>query len=233
MCGPKYASREKIRISGASAFVTRSQPLEASRENAYVYGECTSGARHLNTPRLIANQAGTTVWRWDQGEPFGNDVPNNNPSGAGAFDFPLRFPGQYFDRETNLAHNSRRDYDPSIGRYVESDPIGLLGGINPYAYVDGKPLRYTDPSGLDNPGMGPYCAPPPDPCPPGGWEECKREVVLKCRIFWGLVCTIPLLSGRAVGAAITGLCIGSFLVICSNADTSSCDKRCPNSKPTS
>src|SRR5437773_86841 len=55
---------------------------------------------HLNTPRMIANSTGTTVWRWDQGEPFGNDVPNNNPSGAGAFDFPLRFPGQYFDRET-------------------------------------------------------------------------------------------------------------------------------------
>jgi uncharacterized protein RhaS with RHS repeats len=67
---------------------------------------------HLNTPRLIANQTGTTVWRWDQGEPFGNDVPNNNPSGAGAFDFPLRFPGQYFDRETNLASTYFRDYDP-------------------------------------------------------------------------------------------------------------------------
>ncbi len=60
---------------------------------------------------MIANSTGTTVWRWDQGEPFGNDVPNNNPSGAGAFDFPLRFPGQYFDRETNLAYNYFRDYD--------------------------------------------------------------------------------------------------------------------------
>src|SRR4029077_810746 len=56
---------------------------------------------HLNTPRFIADDTGTTVWRWDQSEPFGNDVANNNPSGVGAFDFPLRFPGQYFDRETN------------------------------------------------------------------------------------------------------------------------------------
>ena len=56
------------------------------------------------------------MWRWDQGEPFGNDVPNNNPSGLGAFDFNLRFPGQYFDRETNLAYNHFRDYDPAIGR---------------------------------------------------------------------------------------------------------------------
>jgi RHS repeat-associated protein len=103
---------------------------------------------HLNTPRLIANQAGTTVWRWDQGEPFGNDVPNNNPSGAGAFDFPLRFPGQYFDREINLAYNAMRDYDPGIGRYVESDPIGLSAGLNTYAYGNASPLVYIDPDGL-------------------------------------------------------------------------------------
>src|SRR4249919_108579 len=86
----------------------------------------------LNTPRVIADSTGTTVWRWDQGEPFGNDVPNNNPSGAGAFDFPLRFPGQYFDRETSLAYNVMRDYDTGLGRYVQSDPIGLDGGLNTY-----------------------------------------------------------------------------------------------------
>jgi RHS repeat-associated protein len=93
---------------------------------------------HLNTTRLIQDQAGNTVWRWDQGEPFGNDMPNNNPSGAGAFDFPLRFPGQYFDRETNLAYNYFRNYDSMIGRYVESDPIGVLGltsGQDPAAIV--------------------------------------------------------------------------------------------------
>jgi RHS repeat-associated protein len=102
---------------------------------------------HLNTPRLIADSTGTTVWRWDQGEPFGNDVPNNNPSGAGVFEFNLRFPGQYFDRETNLAYNLRRDYDLAIGRYVESDPIGLRGGPNTYTYVSGNPIQNIDPSG--------------------------------------------------------------------------------------
>ena len=102
---------------------------------------------HLNTPRMIANSTGTTVWRWDQGEPFGNDVPNNNPSGAGAFDFPLRFPGQYFDRETNLVYNWKRDYDSSIGRYVQSDPIGLRGGLNTYIYVRDNPLKSIDPKG--------------------------------------------------------------------------------------
>jgi hypothetical protein len=69
---------------------------------------------HLNTPRLVANAAGTTVWRWDQWEPFGDNLPNENPSSLGAFEFPLRLPGQYFDKETNLHYNYFRDYDPSI-----------------------------------------------------------------------------------------------------------------------
>src|SRR4030095_2024108 len=85
---------------------------------------------HLNTPRLIANAEGTTVWRWDQQEPFGNNVADENPSGLGAFELPLRLPGQYFDRETNLHYNYFRDYDPGIGRYAESDPIGLVAGLN-------------------------------------------------------------------------------------------------------
>jgi RHS repeat-associated protein len=88
------------------------------------------------------------VWRWDQQEPFGVTVPDENPSGLGIFDLPLRLAGQYFDKETNLHYNYFRDYDPSLGRYGQSDPIGLHGGLNTYAYVGGNPLSLTDPSGL-------------------------------------------------------------------------------------
>jgi len=104
---------------------------------------------HLNTPRLVANQTGQTVWRWDQQESFGNNAPDENPSGLGAFELPLRFPGQYFDKEAQLHYNYFRDYDPTIGRYKESDPFGLIGGLNTYAYVLGSPLHYVDPLGLD------------------------------------------------------------------------------------
>jgi RHS repeat-associated protein len=56
-------------------------------------------------------------------------------------------PGQYRDAETGLFYNTFRDYDPQTGRYVQSDPIGLGGGINPYAYAI-DPLTETDPLGL-------------------------------------------------------------------------------------
>jgi RHS repeat-associated protein len=102
---------------------------------------------HLDTPRLVADATGTTVWKWDQQEPFGDNVPDENPSGLGSFDLPLRLPGQRYDQETGLYYNYHRDYDPSLGRYGESDPIGLRGGINTYAYANVNPLLYADPTG--------------------------------------------------------------------------------------
>jgi RHS repeat-associated protein len=108
---------------------------------------------HLNTPRLITGSVNPGVrWRWDS-EPFGAGGVNNNPSGVGVFNFDLRFPGQIAMVEAGLHYNYYRDYDPATGRYVQSDPIGLDGGINTYSYVGARPLQYSDPLGLWVPSM--------------------------------------------------------------------------------
>ena len=99
-------------------------------------------ADHLDTPRTITDTAGNVVWQWDNTDPFGNNVPNENPSGLGRFEFNKRYSGQYFDKETGLHYNFYRDgYNPEIGAYTQSDPIGLEGGINTYTYVHGNTLN--------------------------------------------------------------------------------------------
>jgi len=107
-------------------------------------------ADHLQTPRALADAAGTMVWRWRLGgEAFGGHAAENDPDGNGvAVEFGLRYPGQYFDAESGLHYNYFRDYEPGTGRYVESDPIGLGGGQSTYAYVEGKPLQLKDSLGL-------------------------------------------------------------------------------------
>lgn len=103
---------------------------------------------HLSTPRVIASAADNfVVWRWDS-DPFGMVQPQESPSGGAAFGYNARYPGQYYDRETSLHYNYFRDYDQQTGRYVESDPVGLRGGINTYAYVGGNPVSRIDPIGL-------------------------------------------------------------------------------------
>jgi RHS repeat-associated protein len=108
-------------------------------------------ADHLETARLITRATDNAVmWRWDRADPFGVTQPAENPSGAGFFEYNPRFPGQLYDRESNLHYNYHRDYDPQTGRYIQSDPIGLQGGVNTYAYVDSNPILLMDQYGLQS-----------------------------------------------------------------------------------
>jgi len=79
----------------------------------------------------VTDAANQVVWRHlPTTEPFGSSAPEEDPDNDGnAFTLNLRFPGQYFDRETNLHYNYFRDYDSQTGRYVQADPIGLAGGL--------------------------------------------------------------------------------------------------------
>ncbi|HHN2861956.1 TPA: RHS repeat domain-containing protein, partial [Pseudomonas aeruginosa] len=127
----------------------------------YLHGD------HLDTPRLATDASGQIAWQW-QSDAFGR----GEALSQGSTQVNLRFPGQYYDAESGLHYNYFRDYDPETGRYVESDPIGLGGGLNTYGYVEANPVLRTDSLGLMQ-DIG--CITPPRstaefwfPCKPGG-----------------------------------------------------------------
>lgn len=107
---------------------------------------------HLGSPRAVVHPAeNVIVWRWDLNPTaFGEHLPQGNPDGDTlTYELNLRYPGQYYDVESGLHYNYFRDYEPGTGRYVESDPIGLNGGIATYDYALSSPLSFTDPEGLN------------------------------------------------------------------------------------
>ena len=126
---------EYIYLNGISVALIRNSNLY------YIYPD------HLGTPRTITDTSNNPVWTWENTEPFGNNLPNETISGS-PFKFNLRLPGQYFDNESNLNYNYYRDYNSMLGRYIQSDPIGLQGGINTYGYVGGSSLDSADELGL-------------------------------------------------------------------------------------
>jgi len=103
---------------------------------------------HLGTPMAMTDEHGTVVWRATK-KPFGETTVDEDPDGDGqTVTLNIRFPGQYYDAETGMHYNWHREYEPGIGRYVESDPIGLLSRIDPYVYADGTPVNANDFLGL-------------------------------------------------------------------------------------
>src|SRR5262249_2348707 len=94
------------------------------------------------SPQKMTDASQAIVWD-GVFDPFGKEV---SIGGLGAM--PMRFPGQYADDETGFSYNYSRDYDAGVGRYLESDPIGLRGGLNAFAYAAANPIIYADPLGL-------------------------------------------------------------------------------------
>lgn len=116
----------------------------------------------LGTPRLATNASKAIGWNGTTSDPFnapntvsGNTIANN-----------LRLPGQEYELGGGFNHNGWRDYAPGLGRYLESDPIGLAGGINTYAYVESNPHTFVDFDGLQAM-VGPYLPIPPSSYPGG------------------------------------------------------------------
>ena len=102
---------------------------------------------HLGTPRAVTSGS-TIVWKWDS-DPFGATSPDEDPDGdSTTFVHNFRFPGQFYDAETAFHYNYFRTYDGGIGRYIASDPIGVVGGLNTYSYAGASPTIKFDPFGL-------------------------------------------------------------------------------------
>jgi RHS repeat-associated protein len=99
-------------------------------------------ADRLGTPQLATNISGSTVWSTTY-QPYGT-----TGTVTGSITQNLRLPGQNTDAETGFSYNLNRDYMPNLGRYLETDPVGLLGGLNTYSYAVGNPVTLVDPSGL-------------------------------------------------------------------------------------
>lgn len=111
---------------------------------------------HLGAPRQIADSNGNTVWSWEIAA-FGSSAPVNQfTSTTSGFVYNMRFPGQYYDVDSTLLYNWHRYYDGQTGRYLQSDPLGLLAGTNTFSYVNDNPIGELDPEGLQIVPRGTY-----------------------------------------------------------------------------
>lgn len=122
-------------------------------------------ADHMGSPRVVIDPVSDkTIWKWDlKGEVFGATAPQQDPDADGSeFHLDMRFPGQRYDAASGLNLNGMRDYDATTGRYQQSDPVGLSGGISTYGYAMSSPLVWFDPDGMQ---AKPIRQPPPSATP--------------------------------------------------------------------
>lgn len=133
----------------------------------------------IDEPLVMTDATNAKVWDAFV-EPFGQAQVFN----ASPVDLGLRLPGQWDEPESGgLFQNWHRNYDPSLGRYVEADPLGIEAGQNVYAYVDGNPLDLVDPEGLQGKLLDALTSPPiATPHQPSVAEQYLNEMLRGAQI---------------------------------------------------
>ncbi|MGB5053571.1 MAG: RHS repeat-associated core domain-containing protein, partial [Nitrospirales bacterium] len=131
-----------VEVAGALEGVTVADAMRFVSAGTSAPGINYVHTDHLGTPQKMTDATKAIVWDAVY-TPFGQVH-----SITGTATNNQRFPSQYAYAETGYSYNYFRDYEPTTGRYVQSDPIGLRGGLNTYGYVYGNPLRFFDPWGL-------------------------------------------------------------------------------------
>ena len=215
---------KQIKAAGATNFTT---------EIHYIHFD------HLNTPRLATAQDKSISWTWNNADAFGDNQPVET-----GLTLNLRFAGQYYDQESGLHYNYFRDYDSGLGRYVQSDPIGLLydfndpqmqvamqtgipldqggprrlGEINHlYAYVNNKPVMFYDLYGLVGGQMGRH-----------GKRELSCENKCKHKYIGDWIIGLGIGAGYTAVGGSAGLAyaVGSLGALFNTAGFASCMKDC-------
>jgi len=158
---------------------------------------------NIGTPQKMTDGDQKVVWE-RVAEPFGETVSIKGPATLN-----IRFQGQYHDNESGLDYNDYRSYASEIGRYTQSDPIGLAGGLNTFGYVMQNPVRYTDPKGLETPSVT-NSYPPNNPAYPQPYIPKVTGPEAVCELGASKPCYFLLPENPPLGAA----CIIGTSVAC-------------------